>query len=460
MADESEDFDSDESFCLELELDEDDENCSDIDEEWDSLDFEEVEEAETHDKPFACDFCSKRFVTRGWLTRHLSLKHNQQAQTSTTELETGETEQNNNSHRNKIAYANGRVARYSIVEAKEDSTELLKSVLCKAQEYGPFKLKSQRKEPSNGNKANELARNISKSFDESAEKFAKKAVETLWSAVIAGDKCKVISSAFEAVNTTFHNVRSSNMCIELWKTLLNDMNLGSGSNILCQFIYDGIFKELLNRRESSIWNSEQQATKENTYELDHLEENALHYVAGYIPLAIKRDVNKFHPSNTSHVIHVIDKWIISSDKKGNCPSSYLDYTTKWIKAVDRGGLTQVNHNFYLFVRRIEGVFRQYLNNSFLISYNGGSIKVIIINELLSSKSLITTWGQIVGSINEGLSYKLFKHIVTLYVDIRARAFVEAWLQKMRHNKKQQVSKKGEHGLRKELQKSGSAGRTQ
>ncbi len=44
---------------------------------------------------------------------------------------------------------------------------------------------------------------------------------------------------------------------------------------------------------------------------------------------------------------------MSAREEGNSSSSYYDYTTAWIKLVNRGGLFEVNTDSFLLFRAIE-----------------------------------------------------------------------------------------------------------
>ena len=118
--------------------------------------------------------------------------------------------------------------------------------------------------------------------------------------------------------------------------------------------------------------------------------------------------------------------------------------------MNRGGLFTVNDSFYIFIRRIENIVRMFFTNEFLHNYDGGSIKTSLMKKLVLNKSILSGWADLVigQDFPDDVSSMLF---LEHYVNIRARAFVVAWLQVQKIKKRLSHSKKGEKGLRKGLQ---------
>ena len=54
--------------------------------------------------------------------------------------------------------------------------------------------------------------------------------------------------------------------------------------------------------------------------------------------------------------------------------SFLDYTRKWAELVNKGGLIEVNNNFFIFIRRTETYVQQILNLEPLKNYEGEELR--------------------------------------------------------------------------------------
>lgn len=54
--------------------------------------------------------------------------------------------------------------------------------------------------------------------------------------------------------------------------------------------------------------------------------------------------------------------------------SFLDYTRKWAELVNKGGLIEVNNNFFIFIRRTETYVQQILNLELLKNYEGEELR--------------------------------------------------------------------------------------
>ena len=188
--------------------------------------------------------------------------------------------------------------------------------------------------------------------------------------------------------------------------------------------------------------------------LDTLEENALRYVAGYISLAVKRRVDSSNSTNIQAILACIDKWKSKENQDTRNTHNFLEYTKKWTDTMNRGGLFTVNDSFYIFIRRIENIVRMFFANEFLHNYDGGSIKSSLMKKLVLNKSILSGWADLVigQDFPDDVSSMLFNKILEHYVNIRARAFVVAWLQVQKKKKRLSHSKKGEKGLRKGLQR--------
>ena len=81
------------------------------------------------------------------------------------------------------------------------------------------------------------------------------------------------------------------------------------------------------------------------------EENAVHFVGGYVLRVIKED-----PKNLN-ILPLVFK-LINTEKDGHVGSSQ-----EWLKSIDRGGLIDITDEAFQFFYSIELVIRRYFNSS-------------------------------------------------------------------------------------------------
>ena len=94
------------------------------------------------------------------------------------------------------------------------------------------------------------------------------------------------------------------------------------------------------------------------------EEQALRYVAGYIPMKLKKKYAK-QPDNV-RALKYIECLHAMNEEEGD-DVEFLQYTKLWVEQVNRGGLFQVNDDTYLFFQAMELASRHVLSVECLFS---------------------------------------------------------------------------------------------
>ena len=80
--------------------------------------------------------------------------------------------------------------------------------------------------------------------------------------------------------------------------------------------------------------------------------NALRDAAGYVPCKLRQKYRKptcKHPNRKAFLV-CLDK--LSEGSQEESEDSYLDYTKRWICAVDLGGLFRINNEVYVLFMRL------------------------------------------------------------------------------------------------------------
>lgn len=147
------------------------------------------------------------------------------------------------------------------------------------------------------------------------------------------------------------------------------------------------------------------------------EMNALRYSAGYVPFSLKKKL-KQRPE--------FAKWLecMAVDGEG---SSYLDYSKEWIKAVNRGGLFQVNDKTFEFFVDLEMRVRKHLPN--MLKPNSKSMKKEVMEDLTGNDDVRHRWMAVTSDFeDESLSSELLWHVVELWLTIRGFSEAGAWME--------------------------------
>ena len=104
-------------------------------------------------------------------------------------------------------------------------------------------------------------------------------------------------------------------------------------------------------------------------------------------------------------------------------SSYLAYTTEWMRLINRRGLYQVNNMSYLLFREIELEFRKHVRSSNLqmghLSSRDNVIRAIVEND-----NILFQWCLLATDLEEAEEQQLLPMIVELYVTTRGFSFAK------------------------------------
>ena len=181
------------------------------------------------------------------------------------------------------------------------------------------------------------------------------------------------------------------------------------------------------------------------------EENIIRYVSGYVPYALIKFYNRYPNNNTGKsFIKTLDS--LATVKSEENKKSFLFYTSVWMDCTDRGGLFNVNDTAYLFFRSMENCVRSAFNINLIRTYNGENLAKLMKTELSTNSHVIYHWDCVTenSQLNEVCKRHLLQRIITYWVNIRGNAFAKAWVDQNKKNRAKNLSKKGEHSLRKQL----------
>ena len=115
-------------------------------------------------------------------------------------------------------------------------------------------------------------------------------------------------------------------------------------------VHDGFLQKSLQSKNKLCCKQVSLEAAEEWYPLNQDEEETTRFIAGYIIFSLKNLTKGKNVGCSNHKTSVImlGRTDIEFDK-----ASPYEYTREWVDRVNRGGLTEVTDDFFLFIRLIE-----------------------------------------------------------------------------------------------------------
>ena len=273
-------------------------------------------------------------------------------------------------------------------------------------------------------------------------------LQEMWRVVTAGDKTPMLYA--EKLVIHFHDFRVSEHLRDQWTFLIRSLDISSfgdlETDILLQHLLDEVLEVLISTRNARDLPLLEAFINEEKMEKG--EEQVLAYVAGYVPFALRKHYNCIKNNSTAKkFVDILSAW--ACDGPFEKQYSFLEYTRDWITAQDRGKLFKPNPKVIIFFRALENETRKHLNTQIIAKYRDTSLRDTLLNYITKSFLIQQYWTQITtDDLSVAEKTKLFKAVVTYWINIRCRAFVIVYVDIRKLN--ETLSKKGEKSLRKQL----------
>jgi hypothetical protein len=175
-------------------------------------------------------------------------------------------------------------------------------------------------------------------------------------------------------------------------------------------------------------------------ELTGDEENILRYAAGYVPYKL---LKKYEKTDSVGVMECLTAMAVNGEE-----GDLLQYTTKWIEIVNRGGLFELNDTAYAFFREIEKEIRKHLYMCFHQHTAAVDQRETIIHSTASNDDVQFYWTMLSVDIeSEKQAAEVLKQIIGLWLNARGFSLAGSWLDTI--SKQSSVKSKG---LRKTLKR--------
>lgn len=229
----------------------------------------------------------------------------------------------------------------------------------------------------------------------------------------------------EKMQSMYHQMRISKDFQEMWQRFFGSAIGMKASPILYQYLSEHIYKAIV----KDYFEVNSPCISKNIKILDDTDLQSLRYAAGYIVRKLKAQ----YCASTEITRALTD---LEEDHE------YDDESNKWIKSIDRGGLTYVSEMLFNFLCALEE-----------------EIGMIVIHSTVDIKSIMSTieenddvqfiWSSLSSEWTEQISEELFKKIVTLWVTIRGYSICNFWVEEYKRETKKSLQKS--KGIRRKLQ---------
>ena len=267
-------------------------------------------------------------------------------------------------------------------------------------------------------------------------------------------KAKSLNTRYEQMWSGYHQLIVGDELSSLWHNTLerteNPLFLQQFMQLVTRRVMDEIVK-------TAFVLDDQESASPQDQPLKAEEEQALRYVAGYIPMKLKKKYEK-HPNNERASKYFECLNAMNEETGGDCDVDFLQYTKLWVEQVNRGGLFRVSDDAYLLFREMELISRRVLSVGRVTSHPTLKIQQELEEAILKNPSIAAHWNTLLTKVEDldldsDESDELLGVIVDKWVKIRGHSFASGWVEQYQIATKQSTKKKG---LRKTLQQSASS----
>ena len=177
------------------------------------------------------------------------------------------------------------------------------------------------------------------------------------------------------------------------------------------------------------------------------EEQVIYYISGYIVYSLRKKYTRFIKLNTNNMSARIVLQFLNSINANHSEhlsgNTYHEFVRKWTKLVSRGYLIEVNDEMFEFTKQLELVVSSVLNTKFICKYSGQDLRDVIERKISDNELIVRAWKVLLRSImNETLTNLIKKQMIIKWIDIRAKSFVNPYIQVLKRRRNSHTSDNG------------------
>ena len=184
-----------------------------------------------------------------------------------------------------------------------------------------------------------------------------------------------------------HELTASKLFVTEWEVFLVKCS-EKVPPLLYQYITDELFEYVIKITFEMSTKLPACANAANVEALSNEEENAIHYVGGYVLLELKKD-----RSNLS-ILPLIEKLTVTEKR-----ATRIEPSQQWVTSVDKGGLTKITDEAFQCFCDIEIAVRRFLQVNNTRDMNEKFSKKVV-HAILRDENLLFDWCFAVECIEE------------------------------------------------------------
>ena len=258
-------------------------------------------------------------------------------------------------------------------------------------------------------------------FDEFASSIMKALEKCFFGCISDDGPCRSKNVKRERMWSSFHQLRLSDV-EKLWCSLFETEGIPKLSPLIYQQANEKLYADLIKCHVSATVDSQ---TSVDVPALTTDEENVIRYVAGFVPFKLLKRYEKSSSADAAVFVECLSSLAVDGDE-----SSLLEYTMKWTRLVNRGGLFKISDAGFLLFKEIELITRKQLfiafeRRSSLESAHGQ--RDAIVSAIANDENVQFFWSMLSADIDgEEQALKLLKEIVGLWVTTRGFSIAGTW----------------------------------
>lgn len=284
----------------------------------------------------------------------------------------------------------------------------------------------------------------SKEFDSFATTLVSTISECICTTISSTTTCRSKEVLREKLWRSFHQVRVK-VLVDLWKKFYTAIGREKLDPLIEQQVNLRLFEDKL-KTHLKVHEPSQQITTSPSLKLSPEEENILRYAAGYVSLSLLKRYELESSEEAAEYCECLNQMAVNGDE-----SSLLAYTLEWTRAVNRGGLFEINDVTFLLFGEIEVKMQKHLLSTLKSSLSTSGKREFIVNTVASDQDVQFVWSLLSNDIqDEEHAVHLLKEIVALWLTIRGFSIAKTWIEQ--YKRQAQANTKKGKGLRKDLKK--------
>ena len=230
--------------------------------------------------------------------------------------------------------------------------------------------------------------------------------------------------AMSSIWRRFHLLRLSTATRKQWQSCVHALHVSKDILTVCEMALQLVLKRTMESVVQQITASRQpNSLAQVQTDLSIRELNVIRYIAGCIVLKMK----KKYPLHSSFFNDAV---VCTYNCSG--VGSIEDYSRIWVEQVDRGGLYHVSDGFFILLKQVESICRQYLD---IRSTPTESLVTKIKENILGCPVVSGLWQDIVSGSpdDQHMCACILQSIVDLWINIRVHSFSKKWSDSLQAN---------------------------